>query len=54
MMIVFRVLALVVLVAVGLVAGFLLHAPRIDKPVALNIKPGANVRAVARELRSPA
>jgi len=51
MKIVARVLALLLLTAIGLIAGFLFYAPRIAQPVALEIKPGAKVRAVARELR---
>lgn len=45
-----RVLALLILVVLGLAAAFLFYAPSLSQPVALNVKPGANVRAIAREL----
>jgi UPF0755 protein len=51
MKIVTRLLALSILVAIGLVAGFFLYAPKVGQPVALNIKPGQSVRAVSRELK---
>jgi UPF0755 protein len=50
MTIVARVLALLILVALGLATAFLFHAPPLAQPVALNVNPGANVRAIAREL----
>ena len=45
-----RMLALVVLVGFCAVGFFLFHAPPLAQPVGMHVKPGANVRAVAREL----
>jgi UPF0755 protein len=50
MTIVGRVAALLILVLLGLATAFLFHAPPLAEPVSVNVKPGANVRAVAREL----
>jgi UPF0755 protein len=46
-----RAVAVLVLLALAIAAGYLWYAPRLDAPVALSIKPGTSVRAVARELR---
>ncbi|MEP6701832.1 MAG: endolytic transglycosylase MltG [Betaproteobacteria bacterium] len=51
MTIVVRVLALLMLAALGLGAAFIFYAPRLGKPVELYVKPGTNVRTIARELR---
>ena len=50
MTIVGRVVALLILVLLGLATAFLFHAPPLAQAVAMDVKPGANVRAVAREL----
>jgi UPF0755 protein len=46
-----RLLALLILAALGFAALFLLYAPAHEQPVALDVKPGTSVRAIARELR---
>jgi len=50
MVIVARIVALIVLASIGLAAAFLCYAPSHEQPVPLNVKPGASVRSVAREL----
>ncbi len=47
----FRAIAVLVLLAVAVVAAYFWYAPPIASPVVFSIKPGASVRAVARELR---
>ena len=46
-----RVAAVLMLLGIAAVAGYLWYAPPLAAPVPLYIKPGASVRAVARELR---
>ncbi|MEO8136718.1 MAG: endolytic transglycosylase MltG [Betaproteobacteria bacterium] len=48
---VFRVFAVLVLLFLGLVAGYLWYAPPVAAPVVFSIKPGTSVRAIARDLR---
>src|SRR5690349_12827861 len=45
-----RLVAVALLAALAAVAAFLYYAPAHDQPVALEVKPGATVRSVAREL----
>lgn len=45
-----RAIAVLVLLALAAAAGYLWYAPRLDAPVAVDIKPGTSARAVAREL----
>jgi UPF0755 protein len=47
---VIRAVAVLVLVALAIAAGYLWYAPGLDAPVALHIKPGTSARAVARDL----
>src|SRR4051794_36796837 len=47
----FRIVAVLVLLGLAVVGVYLWYAPSIAAPVVLSIKPGASVRAVARELR---
>ena len=46
-----RAVAVLVLLGIAAVAGYLWYAPTLAAPVPLYIKPGTSVRAVARELR---
>ena len=45
-----RVFAVLVLLAFGLIGGWLWYAPKVAQPVELNVKPGDSVRAIARNL----
>src|SRR4051794_27621220 len=47
----FRALAILLLLGFGIVAAYLWYAPAVPAAVEFEILPGANVRAVARELR---
>jgi len=50
MAIVARIAALLVLASLAGVAAFLLYAPEHEQPVALDVRSGANVRSIARQL----
>ena len=45
-----RLVAVLVLLALGAVAGWLTYAPRLAAPVELNVRPGDSVRSTARTL----
>ena len=47
-----RLVAVLVLLALGAAAGWLAYAPRIAAPVELNVRPGDSVRSIARTLQS--